>query len=183
MRSFIAHSSLLLYLVIAFVSAAVLLTNPKVFAQSDGSTPTESFIDSISRAIQQIPNNAQTNPRVKSSQSALIRVIDRLNRHTSDVALSVDVPALIGNLHIELIECRYFSDKPLLFSQSYLQIYDFNQPAFDLINLNQAPADSNDFAQSVDPPPLFSGWMLAESPSINALEHPRYDVWLLGCII
>ena len=29
---------------------------------------------------------------------------------------------------------------------------------------------------------IFSGWMLASSPALNALEHPRYDVWVLRCI-
>ena len=28
----------------------------------------------------------------------------------------------------------------------------------------------------------FSGWMFASSPSISALEHPVYDVWVLDCI-
>ena len=28
---------------------------------------------------------------------------------------------------------------------------------------------------------LFSGWMFAESPGLNGLEHPVYDVWLAGC--
>jgi hypothetical protein len=28
---------------------------------------------------------------------------------------------------------------------------------------------------------IFSGWMLAESPGLNAVEHPIYDVWLTGC--
>lgn len=28
---------------------------------------------------------------------------------------------------------------------------------------------------------VFTGWMLAESPGLNALEHPVYDVWLTGC--
>jgi hypothetical protein len=29
---------------------------------------------------------------------------------------------------------------------------------------------------------IFSGWMLAESPGLNAVEHPVYDVWLIGCL-
>ena len=29
--------------------------------------------------------------------------------------------------------------------------------------------------------PIFSGWMFAESPGLNAVEHPVYDVWLTGC--
>src|SRR5262249_58870594 len=28
---------------------------------------------------------------------------------------------------------------------------------------------------------LFSGWMFAESPGLNAVEHPIFDVWLTGC--
>ncbi len=28
---------------------------------------------------------------------------------------------------------------------------------------------------------LFSGWMFAESPGLNAVEHAIYDVWLNGC--
>ena len=28
---------------------------------------------------------------------------------------------------------------------------------------------------------LFSGWMFAESPGLNAVEHPVFDVWLTGC--
>lgn len=27
----------------------------------------------------------------------------------------------------------------------------------------------------------FSGWMFASSPSLSALEHPVYDVWLVAC--
>lgn len=28
---------------------------------------------------------------------------------------------------------------------------------------------------------IFTGWMLAESPGLNAVEHPVFDVWLTGC--
>lgn len=28
---------------------------------------------------------------------------------------------------------------------------------------------------------LFTGWMLAESPGLNAVEHPVFDIWLAGC--
>jgi len=30
--------------------------------------------------------------------------------------------------------------------------------------------------------PVFKGWMIASSPALNALDHPRYDVWVLRCI-
>jgi hypothetical protein len=28
---------------------------------------------------------------------------------------------------------------------------------------------------------IFSGWMFAQSPGLNAVEHPTYDVWLVNC--
>jgi hypothetical protein len=28
---------------------------------------------------------------------------------------------------------------------------------------------------------LFTGWMFAASPGLHAVEHPIYDVWLVGC--
>jgi hypothetical protein len=28
---------------------------------------------------------------------------------------------------------------------------------------------------------IFSGWMFAESPGLNAVEHPVFDVWLTKC--
>jgi hypothetical protein len=34
-----------------------------------------------------------------------------------------------------------------------------------------------------DQPPqrIFSGWMFASTPALNALEHPVYDIWVLDC--
>jgi hypothetical protein len=28
---------------------------------------------------------------------------------------------------------------------------------------------------------LFRGWIFASSPGLNGVEHPIYDVWLIGC--
>jgi hypothetical protein len=28
---------------------------------------------------------------------------------------------------------------------------------------------------------IFSGWMFAASPGLNAVDHPIYDIWLTGC--
>lgn len=28
---------------------------------------------------------------------------------------------------------------------------------------------------------IFTGWMFADSPGLNAVEHPIYDVWLTNC--
>lgn len=28
---------------------------------------------------------------------------------------------------------------------------------------------------------IFTGWMFADSPGLNAVEHPVYDIWLKAC--
>ena len=28
---------------------------------------------------------------------------------------------------------------------------------------------------------IFTGWMFAESPALNPIDHPVYDVWLVDC--
>ena len=28
---------------------------------------------------------------------------------------------------------------------------------------------------------VFRGWMYAQNPALNALEHPVYDAWVVGC--
>ena len=28
---------------------------------------------------------------------------------------------------------------------------------------------------------IFTGWMFASSPGLNAVEHPIYDIWLSDC--
>jgi hypothetical protein len=32
-----------------------------------------------------------------------------------------------------------------------------------------------------EPKTAFTGWMFASSPSLSALEHPVYDVWVIDC--
>ena len=29
--------------------------------------------------------------------------------------------------------------------------------------------------------PVFQGWMIASSPALNAMDHARFDVWVLRC--
>ena len=29
---------------------------------------------------------------------------------------------------------------------------------------------------------FYRGWMISSSPEVTPLEHPIYDLWLIGCI-
>lgn len=48
------------------------------------------------------------------------------------------------------------------------------------LQVDDAPAQVRT-ATTAKPKRVFSGWMFAESPSLNPLQHPLYDVWVKSC--
>ena len=96
----------------------------------------------------------------RTAQGAMIRALDKVSGKTVDFEFSSGQRHKIGKLQIELIECRYPVDNPS--GDAFAQL--------DIREINTAEA-------------FFRGWMIASSPAISALDHPRYDVWVLRCII
>ena len=88
-----------------------------------------------------------------------VRVLDKLTGAVQDVYLLPGGQAQMGYLGIQMNECRYPVDNP-------------SGDAF--INVTLTYRDGSEA--------LFSGWMIASAPALNALDHPRYDVWALRCI-
>jgi hypothetical protein len=87
-----------------------------------------------------------------------LRGLVRINGKTNDFALQTGSFASFGNLSIILRECRYPNGNP-----------DGN--AFASIEISETGHDGT----------LFSGWMIASAPALNAMDHSRYDVWVLRC--
>lgn len=94
------------------------------------------------------------------SEGATLRFLDKLTSETGDVVLSRGQAAKFGRLIVRLDSCRYPADNPTSDASAHLTILDAGSEA-----------------------ELFSGWMLASSPALSALDHPRYDVWVLDCIL
>ena len=94
-----------------------------------------------------------------TAPGAVLRGLDRMSGATTDLELNAGDSAQYGPLEIALGECRYPTDNPSSDAYAYLTIRDKRQDA-----------------------PLFEGWMIASSPALNALDHPRYDVWVMRCI-
>jgi hypothetical protein len=95
-----------------------------------------------------------------SSEGASLRFLDKLTSETGDVTLSRGQAAKFGRLVVRLDDCRYPVDNPSSDSEAHLTIVEETTRS-----------------------QLFSGWMLASSPALSALDHPRYDVWVLSCIL
>lgn len=96
---------------------------------------------------------------VTSSPGATLRWLDKMTGETADIELGAGQAAISGRLTIQLDECRYPTANP-------------SSDAFAHLTISEEKRET----------PVFSGWMMASSPAISALEHPRYDVWVLRCI-
>ncbi|KIT14443.1 DUF2155 domain-containing protein [Jannaschia aquimarina] len=109
-----------------------------------------------------LPVAAQDEPnavRTESANGATLRTLDKVSGEVIDVEMGVGQTMAYGPLQITLHECRYPADNRA-------------GDAFGLIQVVDARAVQE----------LFAGWMVASSPALNALEHRRYDVWILNCL-
>lgn len=96
---------------------------------------------------------------VTSGTGALLRGLDRLSGNTTDIPVPAGSSVIFaGRLSIDLRECRYPAANPTGDAFAYVTIRDTQTGSA-----------------------LFDGWMVASAPALNALDHMRYDVWVLRC--
>lgn len=96
---------------------------------------------------------------VTSATGAVLRGLDRLSGTTTDIPVPVGASAIFaGRLSIDVQECRYPAANPTGDAYAHLIIRD-----------------------TLTGSTLFAGWMVASSPALNALDHSRYDIWVLRC--
>ena len=96
---------------------------------------------------------------VATAAEGELRILDKLTGQVTDLSLAQGETGVLGFLSVTLNECRYPIENPA--GDAFTQI---------------AVVDTKENA------PLFSGWMIASAPALNAMDHPRYDVWALRCI-
>jgi hypothetical protein len=92
----------------------------------------------------------------------VLRGLDKITGRPTNIYAPVGVPVKFATLEITARYC--YSTPPIEPPETtaFLQITD-NRPDQPVRN-------------------MFSGWMLASSPSLNGLEHPIYDVWVISCM-
>lgn len=93
-----------------------------------------------------------------SGERVTLRGLDKLAGETLDIEIAIGAQAEFGRLQITLVSCRFPVDDPAAEAFAFLEIHD-----------------------RLRGEQLFRGWMIASSPALNALDDPRYDVWVLGC--
>ena len=91
---------------------------------------------------------------------AKFRLLDKISNKLIDKTISVDESEKIETLIIKVYAC--FSEPPTEISEDYVLV--------DII-------DNFQDLEKI----IYRGWMISSSPEVTALEHPIYDLWLLGC--
>ena len=92
---------------------------------------------------------------------AKFRLLDKISNQLIDKTISVDSLDEIETLSIRVYAC--FAEPPTEISEDYVLV------------------DIDDNFQNLKKN-VYRGWMISSSPEVTALEHPIYDLWLLGCI-
>lgn len=91
---------------------------------------------------------------------AHLRALDKLTGRLTDLELTTGESALFETIEVSLAACYKNPETETPESAAFLQVVD------TLSGQEQ----------------VFSGWMYASSPSLSAMEHAIYDVWVVDCL-
>ncbi len=97
--------------------------------------------------------------KAATAEGAILRGLDRVSGELVDIEMGNGQTRRFERLAITLGECRFPAGNPSGDAWAFLVVRDEGQER-----------------------PAFEGWMIASSPALNALDHPRFDIWVLRCI-
>ena len=94
----------------------------------------------------------------ENAAGAVLRGLDKFSGQVVDIEMQAGRTVQFERLTITLTECRYPAGNPSGNAYAGLQITEVGREGV-----------------------VFSGWMIASAPALNAMEHARYDVWVMRC--
>lgn len=101
--------------------------------------------------------HAASHPLPQPYEVAVLRILNKVSARVQTMNIPVGGQAVVGTLRLSVLSCTQMTPEEEPQTAAYLQVY------------NDAPN------------PLFSGFIYAQSPSLNGLENPFYDIWLDHC--
>jgi hypothetical protein len=92
-----------------------------------------------------------------------LRTLDKITARTMTFEAKVGTTMKFGEIYIKVQTCR--KPPPIQKSEAaaFLQIWQIDE----VKNISNW---------------IFSGWMFASSPTLSAMDHPVYDVWVIDCL-
>ncbi|WP_299209313.1 DUF2155 domain-containing protein [uncultured Tateyamaria sp.] len=109
-------------------------------------------------AIAVLGTGVAAQDETESAPGAVLRGLDKFSGQVVDIQMLAGRTVRFERLSITLTECRYPAGNPSGNAYAGLQITEAGRDGV-----------------------VFSGWMIASAPALNAMEHARYDVWVMRC--
>ena len=104
--------------------------------------------------------------KIKETENNSIRInlvaLDKITAKTSDINLSIGETKKFGLLEIKALKCGNVKSQSEKEQAAYIQVKDL----------------SNNLTNQVF---VFNGWTFSSSTTLNPLDHPVYDLWLVSC--
>lgn len=111
-------------------------------------------------AAPQMATSQGTSVATGTGTGAVLRTLDKVTGMVSDIEVVSGQTMGYGTLEVTLTECRYPASNPAGDAFAFVVVMDASRRQ-----------------------DIFEGWMIASSPALMALDHARYDVWVLRCIM
>ncbi len=94
---------------------------------------------------------------------ATLGLLNKRNNSSQDIELSPGQSQRIGDIVIRVQACERTAP------------WELQRETGAFVQVSVQDRGSDDFRQ------IFSGWLFKNSPSLNVVEHPIYDVWVKDC--
>lgn len=100
---------------------------------------------------------------------AVIRTLDKFTGERSTLEIPIDSETSFRRMRIVLRAC-------------YARVSARDAEATAFVQIFDARPQTRGGEAEAEEERVFSGWMFSSSPALSALDHPRYDVWVLSCM-
>lgn len=101
--------------------------------------------------------------------------VDRLDNRIAVFSALDKVTATIKTLEIPINETRQFGALKVTPRVCYSRPQTEQPKTTSFVEVDEVQLDGGTDKR------IFTGWMFAQSPGLNAVEHPVFDVWLTDC--
>ena len=123
-------------------------------------------LEKVEESSNNLNNNQDIPKETKSEKNNKIyinlKALDKITAKTSDFRLAVGEKKFFGPLEIKALKCQLSENNDSTDAVAYLQVKDLSTK------------DNNQVF-------LFNGWTFASSPTLQSIDHPIYDLWIISC--
>lgn len=104
-----------------------------------------------------------------SKDIAVIRFINKVSSKVEIFEIPVGSSKIVNNLILTIRACYGRPENELQENSMFIEV---NEKSDSYVK------KTNSFSKGKK---IFSGWMFSSTTSLNPLQHPNYDLWVLEC--